>query len=63
MKPKKVSRVIIACAVLYNLSLLWNEPDEGDQTTDDDDQPQPDTYQGQNDGRGIRDYITNHFFN
>ncbi|XP_053385903.1 putative nuclease HARBI1 isoform X1 [Mercenaria mercenaria] len=61
MKPAKVSRVIVACAVLHNLAILWNEP-EPQEPQDDDEQPQPDQYQGPQDGRGVRNYVTNTFF-
>jgi hypothetical protein len=61
MKPKKVSRIIIACAVLHNLAIMWNEAD--DQVDDEDnDQPDQDTFNGPQDGRGIREHITRSFF-
>ena len=61
MKPAKASKVIVACAVLHNLAVLWNEPDANNQE-DEDDQPQLINFQGQQDGCGIRQYATNNFF-
>lgn len=57
----KASRTVIACAVLHNLAVMWNEADD---TADeeDDDQPDQDTFNGPQDGRGIREYITRSFF-
>jgi len=61
MKPRKASRIVIACAVLLNLSILWNEPsDNAGQCNED--QPPMEPYQGSNDGRGFRDYIANTYF-
>jgi hypothetical protein len=61
MKPHKVSHIIIACAVLHNLRIMWNEPDLG-QNTIVDHQPPADRYLGQMDGRGVRDNITRMYF-
>lgn len=61
MKPRKASGIVIACAVLFNLSILWNEPpDNEDQCNED--QPPIEPYHGSNDGSGFRNYIANTYF-
>lgn len=61
MKPAKASRIIVACAVLHNLSVLWREPELTEEQTNDE-QPQTDQFHGIQDGRGIRTFVTNEFF-
>lgn len=63
MKPHKVSRVIIACAVLHNLRLLWKEPEVVEDQVMPDQQPPVERCNGQMDGRGVRDHITRTYFN
>jgi len=61
MKPAKVCKVIIACAVLHNIAIMRKEPlDEQDEQEDA--QPQMPPFDGQQDGRGIRDHFANTFF-
>ncbi|WAR13650.1 HARB1-like protein, partial [Mya arenaria] len=60
MKPAKVCKVIVACAVLYNLSILWKEPFE--EGGEEDDQPPTQPYNGPMDGKGIRDHISQTYF-
>ena len=62
MKPAKASRIAVACAVLYNMAKQWNEPEDNEQV-DEGDQPLADMFEGPQDGRGIRAYVTNQFFN
>jgi hypothetical protein len=60
MKPVKVSKVILACAVLHNIAILLNEPDIDGQMLN---PPQPaNVYNGPDEGRFIRDHITRTFF-
>ncbi|KAL4231460.1 hypothetical protein ACF0H5_009037 [Mactra antiquata] len=61
MKPAKVSRIIVVCAVLHNLQILWNEPEYED--TYNEDQPGGEVYEGRQDGRGIRAHVADHYFN
>lgn len=61
MKPHRVCKIVIACAVLHNICIRLGEPDEEDQD-EEDDQPQLIPYQGQQDGKGIRDYVTQQYF-
>ena len=60
MKPEKCSRVIVACAVLFNLAKMRGEPD----VQEDEEIPETEVmnYNGPHDGRSVRDHITNTFF-
>ena len=61
MKPHWTSRVIVACAVLFNLAIDWQEPMEDVQEAED--QPDVEAYQGpQADGRGVCRYYTETYF-
>ncbi|KAH3874589.1 hypothetical protein DPMN_037836 [Dreissena polymorpha] len=60
MKPEKCSRIIVVCAILHNLSLLWKEPDVPDAVLDE--QPPPEQFHGQMDARGVRAHITRTYF-
>ncbi|KAH3829945.1 hypothetical protein DPMN_103177 [Dreissena polymorpha] len=60
MMPAKCSKVIVVFAILYNLALLWKEPDVVDVVVDE--QPAADTYNGQMDGRGVRAHIASAYF-
>ena len=63
MKPGKVCRLVIACAVLHNIARKRNEPlVENDQDDHHDDQPQIPPFNGQQDGRGIRSHFAESFF-
>ena len=56
MKPEKEK----ACAVLHNIAILRNEPQDGHAEADD--QPDPICYCGPEDGKVTRDHICNTFF-
>ena len=61
MTPTKACKITVACAVLHNIALLRNEPElDGEQ--EEDNQPVMPPYNGQQDGRGIRDHIAINFF-
>ncbi|XP_052218400.1 putative nuclease HARBI1 [Dreissena polymorpha] len=60
MKPTKVTRIVIACAVLHNLRLMWGEPPMDPEQLDD--VPQGDMFQAANDGRRVRDTIVANYF-
>ncbi|XP_062596055.1 putative nuclease HARBI1 [Saccostrea cucullata] len=60
MKPDRACRIIIACAVLHNIAINLGEPEDEDEVEED--QPQVPAFQGQQDGRGVRDYVTQHYF-
>ena len=60
MQPEKVCQLIGACAILHNIAIAFNEPMED--LEDDDDEPDVQDYQGPENGRLIRDHITNTFF-
>ena len=62
MKPERVCRIIVACAILHNIAILFKEPN-GDDTDEDKQQPALEGYNGRNDGKGIRDHIADTFFN
>ncbi|XP_061193223.1 putative nuclease HARBI1 [Saccostrea echinata] len=62
MKPHRVCKIVIACAVLHNISLTLGEPEDEEEPDQEDIQPPQPPYQGQQDGRGIRDYVTRHYF-
>ncbi|XP_071118585.1 putative nuclease HARBI1 [Haliotis cracherodii] len=61
MSPRREYQIVLACAVLHNISILLNEPLQDDNDNPDE-QPTVDTYGGRHDGRGIRDHIANTFF-
>ncbi|XP_052258089.1 putative nuclease HARBI1 [Dreissena polymorpha] len=60
VKTAKCSKGIVVCATLYNLALLWKEPDVVDVVVDE--QSAADTYNGQIDGRGVRAHIASAYF-
>ena len=60
MKPEKVCMMIGACAVLHNVAIFRKEPLDGHAEVDD--QPDPIYYHGPEDGKSIRDHISNTFF-
>ncbi|XP_071118415.1 putative nuclease HARBI1 [Haliotis cracherodii] len=61
MSPRSGCQIVLACAVLHNISILLNEPLQDDNDNPDE-QPTVDTYGRRHDGRGIRDHIANTFF-
>lgn len=62
MKPHKVSRIIVACAVLHNFAVDWQMGDEFEENDEPPEQPPLQPYNGPNDGQGNRAHITNTFF-
>ncbi|KAH3791839.1 hypothetical protein DPMN_145329 [Dreissena polymorpha] len=61
MKPAKVSKIIIACVMLNNLSKAWGERE----AFQDEEEPQPlsiEQLDGNPDGQAIRDTITANYF-
>ncbi|CAG2185824.1 HARBI1 [Mytilus edulis] len=61
MKPEKACIIIMACAILHNIALWMNEPE----LPEDQEEEMPNVdavYNGANDGRRIRDHITQMYF-
>ena len=63
MSPHRACSFIVASAVLHNIAILRNEPivEEAEDVLQDI-QPQAEQYEGQQDGRRIRDYFARNFF-
>ena len=62
MKPEKACRIIGACAILHNIAMLLREPlEQNDDDNDDQIVPVP-AFNGQQDGRAVRDHIATSFF-
>ncbi|XP_048575395.1 putative nuclease HARBI1 [Nematostella vectensis] len=61
MKPEKVSQLLGACAVLHNIAILRNDIYDGP-AAGPDDEPDLNVYQGPEDGKIIRDFISNSNF-
>ncbi|XP_056020447.1 putative nuclease HARBI1 [Ostrea edulis] len=61
MRPERVCTIIGACAVLHNIAIMQREPvlDEGMAIPD---RNIPGTYNGPDDGKNIRNYITRNNF-
>lgn len=64
MKPTKVCKIIIACAVLHNIAIELKEPliDADDEYVELE-QPNVEPYYGREEGNRIRDHYANTFFN
>jgi len=64
MSPHRACSFIVASAVLHNIAILRNEPivEEAEEDVLQDIQPQAEQYEGQQDGRRIRDYFARNFF-
>lgn len=60
MKPEKVCLLIGACAILQNIAIMFNEPEEDRDV--DQEEPEVEAHDGQDTGRQIREHITNNFF-
>ena len=60
MSPEKTCQLIGACAVLHDIAVLRNEPTDGIYC--DEDQPVIAPYHGPENGKAVRDYISNMFF-
>lgn len=64
MEPSKVCKIGVACAVLHNIAILFNEP-EPDQTRQDEEEllmPPTPPYFGRETGQDIRDHLASEFF-
>ena len=59
MQPEKVCQLIGACATLHNIAITFNEPME--ELEGNLDEPGVQDYEGPENGRPIRDHITNTF--
>ena len=60
MKPEKVCLLIGACAILQNIAIMFNEPEEDEDI--DPQEPEVEPHVGHDTGRQIRAHITNNFF-
>ena len=60
MKPEKVCLLIGACAILQNIAIMFNEPEEDEDI--DPQEPEVEPHVGHDTGRQIREHITNNFF-
>ncbi|KAH3809234.1 hypothetical protein DPMN_137595 [Dreissena polymorpha] len=60
MKPAKVSRIILACAVLHNLRLMWGEPAVDPEPLEE--IAKGEMFQAVSDGRRVRDTIIANYF-
>ncbi|XP_052219114.1 putative nuclease HARBI1 [Dreissena polymorpha] len=61
MKPAKVTRIVLACAVLHNMRRMWGEPNP-DVQDDLDEQPDVQNFDGPMDGRGVRNRLIEQYF-
>ena len=63
MTPEKVCRIIGACTVLHNIAIMRNEPLVDDRDDHDDNGAvQIPAFNGQQDGKTIREHIAQVFF-
>ena len=64
MSPHRACSFIVASAVLHNIAILKKEPivEEAEDDVLQDIQPQAEQYEGQQDGRRIREYFARNFF-
>jgi len=64
MSPHRACSFIVASAVLHNIAILRKEPivEEAADDVLQDIQPQAEQYEGQQDGRRIREYFARNFF-
>ncbi|XP_028419108.1 putative nuclease HARBI1 [Dendronephthya gigantea] len=62
MEPEKVCLLIGACAVLQNIAIMFNEPDEEEDVDLEEPDPEVEPQVGHDTGRQIRAHITNNFF-
>ncbi|KAH3864827.1 hypothetical protein DPMN_027855 [Dreissena polymorpha] len=61
MKPAKVTRIVLACAVLHNMRRMWGEPNP-DVQDNLDEQPDVQNFDGPMDGRGVRNRLIEQYF-
>ncbi|CAC5387659.1 unnamed protein product [Mytilus coruscus] len=62
MKPAKVCRIIGACAILHNIAIMLREPMEDDESGENQEDVGQMNYNGPEDGRTIRNFITTSYF-
>ncbi|CAC5417874.1 HARBI1 [Mytilus coruscus] len=62
MKPAKVRRIIGACAILHNIAIMLREPMEDDESGENQEDVGQMNYNGPEDGRTIRNFITTSYF-
>jgi hypothetical protein len=64
MSPHRACSFIVASAVLHNIAILRKEPivEEAEDYALQDIQPQAEQYEGQQNGRRIREYFARNFF-
>ena len=64
MSPHRACSFIVASALLHNIAILRKEPivEEAEDDVLQDIQPQAEQYEGQQDGRRIREYFARNFF-
>ncbi|CAB3988992.1 Hypothetical predicted protein [Paramuricea clavata] len=60
IKPEKVCLLIGACAILQNIAIMFNEPEEDEDI--DPQEPEFELHVGHDTGRQIRAHITNNLF-
>lgn len=58
LKPQRACTIVIACAVLHNIVITLGEPEDEDDLIEDNIQQLIQAYQGPQDGRHFRDYVT-----
>ena len=61
MKPEKVCLLIGACAILQNIAIIFNEPDEDDEYDYQNKEPEVEDHVGYDTGNQIRGHITNNY--
>ncbi|KAH3706187.1 hypothetical protein DPMN_065568 [Dreissena polymorpha] len=61
MKPAKVTRIVLACAVLHNMRRMWGEPNP-DVKDDLDEQTDIQNFDKPMDGRGVRKRLIEQYF-
>ena len=62
MKPEKVCLLIGTCAILQNIAIMFNEPDEDDEYDYQNEEPEVEDHVGHDTGNQIRAHITNNYF-
>ena len=64
MSPHRACSFIVASAVLHNIAILRKEPivEEAEDCVLQDIQPQAEQYEGQQNGRRIREYFARNLF-
>ncbi|CAC5402876.1 HARBI1 [Mytilus coruscus] len=63
MDPKKVTKIVMVCAILHNICIQLYEPDVAAEEPVNEDVENGINYNEQQDGRGIREHIAGTYFN